>query len=123
MLSQKTTKTSYLFSARQGNLAALFFFMSAVSATIEELFGFNPNRSSDIGEIARLCHAACFWPGRPFCSVLFCSVLGILLWKPGFRHGGGGGKGFRCMAGKCRLDGFFHEWFGFEWKIMTICVL
>ena len=25
---------------------------------------FNPNRSSDIGEIARLCHAACFWPGR-----------------------------------------------------------
>ena len=25
---------------------------------------FNPNRSLDFGEIARLCHAACFWPGR-----------------------------------------------------------
>ena len=24
----------------------------------------NPNRSLDIGEIARLCHAACFWPSR-----------------------------------------------------------
>ena len=26
--------------------------------------GFNPNRSLDFGEIARLCHAACFWPSR-----------------------------------------------------------
>ncbi len=25
---------------------------------------FNPNRSLDFGEIARLCHAACFWPNR-----------------------------------------------------------
>ena len=25
---------------------------------------FIPNRSLDIGEIARLCHAACFWPSR-----------------------------------------------------------
>ena len=24
----------------------------------------NPDRSLDFGEIARLCHAACFWPGR-----------------------------------------------------------
>ncbi len=24
----------------------------------------NPNWSLDFGEIARLCHAACFWPGR-----------------------------------------------------------
>ena len=26
--------------------------------------GFIPNRSLDFGEIARLCHAACFWPSR-----------------------------------------------------------
>ena len=25
---------------------------------------FIPKRSLDIGEIARLCHVACFWPGR-----------------------------------------------------------
>ena len=25
---------------------------------------FIPKRSLDIGEIARLCHAACFWPSR-----------------------------------------------------------
>ena len=28
------------------------------------LFFLNPNRSLDFGEIARLCHAACFWPSR-----------------------------------------------------------
>ncbi len=27
-------------------------------------FFFNPNRSLDFGEIARLCHAACFSPSR-----------------------------------------------------------
>ena len=28
------------------------------------LISFNPNRSLDFGEIARLCQAACFWPSR-----------------------------------------------------------
>ena len=31
---------------------------------ISRLFTLNPNRSSDFGEIARLCHAACFSPSR-----------------------------------------------------------
>ena len=28
------------------------------------MLSFNPNRSLDFGEIARLCHAACFSPSR-----------------------------------------------------------
>ena len=30
----------------------------------DDRFGLNPNRSSDFGEIARLCHAACFSSSR-----------------------------------------------------------
>ena len=33
----------------------------SITATSANL---NPNRSLDFGEIARLCHAACFWPSR-----------------------------------------------------------
>ena len=48
--------------------AFLFYRLSiALSGGFSEnvyLRAFNPNRSLDFGEIARLCHAACFWPSR-----------------------------------------------------------
>ena len=48
--------------------AFLFYRLSiALSGGFSEnvyLRTFNPNRSLDFGEIARLCHAACFWPSR-----------------------------------------------------------
>ena len=38
--------------------------IAGIFAKKENRFGLNPNRSLDFGEIARLCHAACFWPSR-----------------------------------------------------------
>ena len=68
---------------------------------------FNPNRSSDFGEIARLCHAACFSPGRR---------------RSGPRRGVAGNR-MRTEAGKmpeCLIlpigngSGVSHDRFGFN---------
>ena len=46
---------------------------------------FNPNRSLDIGEIARLCHAACFWLAE-----------GVAGYVEAWRETGCGQKRARC---------------------------
>ena len=42
----------------------VFYFISMQDVCPRRMASFIPNRSLDIGEIARLCHAACFWPSR-----------------------------------------------------------
>ena len=74
----------------------------------------HPNRSSDFREIARLCHAACFWPSRRRSEEQDAGRSGQDARKHHFRHrkrpgesdGRFGLNGFRCLpAGSARCLG------------------
>ena len=79
-------------------------------------FGLNPNRSLDFGEIARLCHAACFSPSRR---------------RSGLRRGVARNR-MRTEAGKmpeCLIfpirngHGVSNDRFGLKWRRSFSCMV